>query len=735
MSLSSIQAKWKINKSDQELLAKQVLVVAARDNVQAVALIACQQFGSTIYICDETTSKVATDIVATPQPDTILFLKASVGYRSFDSTTWLGESVEGLRFLGLAAALIPSLDLIDGAKVLNTMLRSSASDQMLLPTVRQLKDLLGSLQPRSYRARFSDSVVEWQIKLQKEALPHICVDEGRSGDSSSFLFRSAPSPEMVAELVHIFRQASKGDFTFTGVTIKAGAAAAWVAAFIEWCSGLPPSIYMEDNQELLEQPDSLIRLVVPKTLKGLQEGLGINVHDSLGHPDESFVAPASSTSFSGMATIENYGKWLLESFGLKGASLEALHEALNYAIPQAVAKLKWVEFDVSTEGSYYDKKGPSVDDYTLHPLPHTSEIADVYSKLLSLANTPRFARLDRHMLIADSPLVSRYLESLRKTCPCSQCCREMLLRADIRESPCRQDKFFEFISFITIDILVLSLFRSPDVLLVKLSDKRNGSDSLKDALFHLIRDGVPEYTKDEPTYTISLLAWARAMVGHKASVEGEDSNTVATSGYGQVIYPTLFDTLDIKRQGYLGLTSHQGVLIYEGEIYRTVTADEGGSAQHELLSLDLSYPKPTSVPLNAFPDLTVFWKVSEQDNGELSVALSVRSRTDSLLSVRKNPIDLLRILGKCLLIEQCPHDGYRETAYKSTFFSHKGPLDTHQEACDTAYDVDVIPVSDASDLRCFSLTCTREQAILRKNACMDCCLRACIDIGIHVLIL
>ncbi|KAF4422038.1 hypothetical protein FACUT_10836 [Fusarium acutatum] len=670
MSLSPIQAQWAIDETSRTFLSTVtgVLAAAASDNVQALAIVACEQFGSTLAICDETSHKVETVIVPTPQPATVLFLKAAVGYSPRDSATQLGKSMTGVRFLGLAAALATSFDLFNCARALNVMLRSSASDLTMVPTARQLKDLLASLQPRSYRAGFSESVVGWQIMLQKEAMPRILTDRGHLGES-----------------------------TITGATIKTGAAAAWVAAFIKWCLGLPPSIYMEGNQQLLRQPGSVVTLVIPKTLEGLRKGLEITVHDSLDHLGQ-LIAPPSTRPFSGMATIENYGRWLLESFGLRGTSLRALHEALDFLIPKALGALTWSEFDLSGQEAYpaqlHHRVDTSVGGYTLHPLPDTRKIADVYSKLLSPARTPRLTTTDNHMLIADLPLVSQYLESLSQACPCSQCCGEIQGHVNLGRTFCKQDEFFEFISFITVDILVLSLFRSLDLLLIKLSHERDSNNALQRAIFRLAKakDTAPRFKAFETPYAWKLLEWARSMVGHKVSAEDEDGNTIVTSGYGQVIYPTLFDTLDIERRGYMGLTSYQGVLIYEGETYQTVTTDTGDSAQDELLELNSSCPTQVSVPLNAFPDLEVFWNVGIQDSRELSIALSVRSRTVRLSLVRMHPMDLFFALEKTLLIERCPHDGRTGINPTDRFCSHNSPLDSHQEACNSYSHVDVIPL-------------------------------------------
>ena len=48
-----------------------VIAVAASDNVQAFAILACEQFGNTLAICDETLRKVETEVLPSPLPVTI----------------------------------------------------------------------------------------------------------------------------------------------------------------------------------------------------------------------------------------------------------------------------------------------------------------------------------------------------------------------------------------------------------------------------------------------------------------------------------------------------------------------------------------------------------------------------------------------------------------------------------------------------------------------------------------
>ena len=147
-----------------------------------------------------------------------------------------------LRFLRLAAALINSTNLFHEVKAINIMLRSTASDQRLLPSPRQLRDLLASLKARSQRCGFAENVTGWHIFLLETVVPHLHgennrkgLNDGRPEDWQNSVLRTAPSPEMVTQLVDTFRQLARiGGSTIVGATIKVATAAPWVIAFAKW---------------------------------------------------------------------------------------------------------------------------------------------------------------------------------------------------------------------------------------------------------------------------------------------------------------------------------------------------------------------------------------------------------------------------------------------------------------------------------------------------------------------
>jgi len=741
----SIQPQWSVNETSGQIVSAigRVIAAAASDNVQAFAILACEQFGNTLAICDETLRKVETEVLPSPPPIAIQFLKAAVGYSTSDCATQLGGSEAGLRFLGLAAALINSTNLFHGAKAINIMLRSTASDLRLLPTVQQLRDLLASLEARSQRCGFAENVTGWHIFLLETVVPHLYGDnnrqglnEGRPEDWQNSLLRTAPSPEMVTQLVDTFRQLARiGDSTIVGATIKVTTAAPWVIAFTKWCLGLPPSVYTEDKRQFLGQSLSPVTIVILMPRANMENGLEVSIHNSIDNLNH-LVAPGSTEWYYGMVRIEKYGEWLLQELGFRGELVRVLYEALEYGIPQILKILRYPDIDLlprsTSVGQSQRHTVATTSDHSLHMLPSAHDIVAMYSRLLNPSRPPQFSFLSDHELISDLPLIKRQLESLAQTCQCAQCHRITDTPAGSERAICRKASFFGSISFIIADILVLSLISSPAPLLVRASLHRESG--VEAEISRYLRHGG----KDLRTGTLSLsysdiLAWARDMVGHKVDVDDEDGNTLLTAGKGQVLYPVIFETFKIERKGYIELTCLPGNLKYEGETYRVVMGGDGVWGADDLVNPSIGSTE-VRAPLNLFPDINVYWKLRAQDGGVLHVSLAARSRRGRHSMVELNPMDFLWHIRQTLFLERCPHDGRNELSAADRFCSYASPFDDHTEPCESSSHVKVVAVDRADDVRFFALTRTQVPLVLRGDACLSCCLDLCREADVHVLV-
>jgi hypothetical protein len=104
---SAVTLQWSLNETAGSTLslAKGVLKAATTDDVQPIAILAAEAFGATLAMCQETQMKVE---IAAKQSHTrfVRFLKSSIGYSKDDCAYHLASSSAGVRFLGLAAALL-----------------------------------------------------------------------------------------------------------------------------------------------------------------------------------------------------------------------------------------------------------------------------------------------------------------------------------------------------------------------------------------------------------------------------------------------------------------------------------------------------------------------------------------------------------------------------------------------------------------------------------------------------
>ncbi|KAK4176965.1 hypothetical protein QBC36DRAFT_328093 [Triangularia setosa] len=158
---SLVTAQWNLDNAAQSGIdiARGALQAATSDNVQALAILSCERFGNTIAMSIDARRKIEHSEVPTPLPSVLGFLQVTIGYSTNDSTTYLGRSIAGLQFLGLACALLQAMDSFNSGLTVHAMLEESAADKTLAPTEKQIVDLVRSIEPRCSRSGLGDEVV------------------------------------------------------------------------------------------------------------------------------------------------------------------------------------------------------------------------------------------------------------------------------------------------------------------------------------------------------------------------------------------------------------------------------------------------------------------------------------------------------------------------------------------------------------------------------------------------
>ncbi|KAJ0141398.1 Acetyltransferase [Fusarium oxysporum f. sp. albedinis] len=120
----AVQLAWNLDQTSSSAIsvAKGLLSAATTDNVQPIAIMACEQFGNTLAISRDTIRKIEHCVAPSPDPAVLNFLKCSIGYKKNDCTSYLGKSLAGLQFLAFAAALVTWKDQFQAAGALHEML-------------------------------------------------------------------------------------------------------------------------------------------------------------------------------------------------------------------------------------------------------------------------------------------------------------------------------------------------------------------------------------------------------------------------------------------------------------------------------------------------------------------------------------------------------------------------------------------------------------------------------------
>jgi hypothetical protein len=258
-----------------------------------------------------------------------------------------------------------------------------------------------------------------------------------------------------------------------------------------------------------------------------------------------------------------------------------------------------------------------------------------------------------------------------------------------------------------------------------LTRETGGMPALDDNLSNVIKTGN-SYNYDD----MDLFEWARSMVGH---VFDDDRSLLMTSGKGQVIYPVVFDTFYIEKQGYLRLYCLPRTLRYENDTYNVMSTPDDIEFVRTTYLNPPSYPK-VSRPLNVFKDFILSWKITIQENKELHIKLMICSNANISFVVETDPLVILLSLRDTLLLERCPHNRHAQLTTADRFSSYISPWYQKNQASDSTSQVGVVPVDCADGLRCFAICC-QNSSVLRRNSCLQCCLNLCRDTDVQSLIL
>lgn len=778
----SVQLQWTLDRSTSSVIGvpRSILHAATTDNVQVLAILACECFGNTIAMSPETIRKIEHSVVPTPQPAILAFLQASVGYSANDCVSQLGQSLAGLQFLGLAAALVTTLGPSKSGQTIQEMLASTAVEKTLLPTPRQVRDLISRIEPRCHASGFADDVAGWQILLN-QAGPDWIRELSRY-ERTMWI----PNSQGIKNLVDAFRQLRRvGNEDVTSVTVRTTTCSPWTIAFTKWCLGLPPSIVSDDGTPILEQPGCEVSLIVVR--QGGQDCFDVTVHSSLKGPEE-LIGTQLDEMVTGMVCPTTYGQLLIQHYGFdNGQAARAVEQAMPYALRAAIDGFLFSAEAFSgrqmamrlTNAPYFEQgiveKVPATDDpvrrLRISPFPEDGVVSSTHALLFG-SRRVNLRSLDEGVRVTDLPVVALHLRALKDQCRCGKCSGP-----NTRDySVCRETKFLEDLSVVVADVLALSLFDCPESIRVSnvlIRPDRNGTHAFVKAIHTILGQGGRARCM-----IFSLLNWALQLVGHDVK-QLEEKTWIMSSFKGQTVYPTIYQTQAYSRRGYLSLSWLPGFILYKGDVYSRAIGPEivqrgvdpvTGICEEEVLE-----------PRNLCPKMNVRWKVTPLENS-LCLSLSLQDDLGRYSPVASCPTHVLSNLVAALLVEDCSHasdarlgapDRFsaftgplkpvkdsdstgmaqsvseitfrgRHTDYATEWISEPGPAQLPQEKNeaeeaddDQAEEISVVAVDGCDELRFLALSNNMSQApmVLRKRACLACCLDVCRETGYKALLL
>jgi hypothetical protein len=612
------------------------------------------------------------------------------------------------------------------------MLRTSAADKTLLPPARHLKDLLASIEHKCVALKFPDMVSGWSKILLDSA---ISTPEDRTFWKADCY---VPNAEGIGGLVDAFRQLSRVG-NATSITLKTSGCTAWVAAFTQWCLGVPPSTYLDDGRAILVQPKSNVTIIAIKDTKGCSS-LEITVHRSMGNPSDLITADLSGKAWSGLLSIEAYGQLLLCQCDFDfGSANRAITQSLPYAMKQIVTMLRLSvlkSFDRSVELrdwqhkqklDVYNNVPDEATRFAAYPFPKDVAISNILFRMLGLSDAPvsnKLPPLEEGLMVTDLPLVSLHLEGLRRSCLCRTCSSTGLMF-----EACKIAVFMGRLSEFAADVLLLSLFESPEALLVYNGNHRTSDFTY--AIRQILTTGKPNTVP-----LTKVLQAALSVVGHDVADDLNRDVWVLSCYKGQAMYPKLFETRCLQDPGYLTLSWAPGLLRYDGEVYSKAIGDRGAGQTLDRRRPNDMATKAVNLPINLVPDQRLVWRVVRED-GFLRINVGIEV-DGTWMSMIHSPLNMLINLSSALVTLSCPHsaDEPLKTPDKWCQYTEPSqPLGSSEQAKDPNF-ISLVAADGNDGLRMYALGFHDSPFpfVIRNGTCIACCLGICRMAGYPAII-
>ncbi|RDL32648.1 uncharacterized protein BP5553_09104 [Venustampulla echinocandica] len=242
---SSLSLQWSLDNTSLNALSigRGIVQAMTGDNIQPIALLACEKFGTTLPVCIETSLKIE-QLARRSHSSTANFLKAQIGYSVGDAAYYLSQSDGGIRFLCLAATLCTIKKGLVRAQLLDELLRSTVQSCEMFPTLMQLNDLLRALETKMTVSSFANEVIGWAL-MNEFSIYHGDVLERENSGVVGGLGREEvviPANPDIQRLVAALRDCFRIGPECNIHILSSRRFAAWTIAFVKWFTGSPPCL-------------------------------------------------------------------------------------------------------------------------------------------------------------------------------------------------------------------------------------------------------------------------------------------------------------------------------------------------------------------------------------------------------------------------------------------------------------------------------------------------------------
>ncbi len=716
----SVQEHWDLGQTaDSNICMPLGSFKAAKDNyVDHLAIVACQLFGNTLAICPETRRKVQNTVLPAPPPIALRLLQIKVGHSAHDCANYFGTSQAGLQFLSFATALIATMGAVESSKGIHRLLSDYEFDEALLPTPEQVEKLMVNLESRCHLSSFGNELVGWHDQLCDK----INDNENHVVWSGGL---STPTLWALDHIVCAFKELSGvGDRGTIEVTFSVSSITSWLAAFTNWYFGSPPSIYKQDGTPVMVTPGSKVCIcVLPKSDSGEQQ-FEMTLHYSNDRPF-SPLAISDRCRWSVMVDLRTYCKWLVRDLDCAkaGALMAAIRGSIGPAVKMAAA-------NVSFSGWYSNDTQHLIPQNWRYPPERTQPWRET-SKVLSLMfedydgdSADSYVTVGPEAVtLYEIPAVWAYIESARIGRGPSQ----VTVPQDIEAS---RVHFLKTLAQVVTKVLALSLYQHPESLKVFTRWDFPGTSSV----VNLIAQALDGAKTSCPAN--ALLDEALCLVGQTNGRDTDPAFAIMSSAYGQTVYFSFLETIDVVKRGYMSLSWLPGEIWFNKQRIRHHVRTPLGtlydSSQFNYRQPDTEMAKTTRVnesvdlPAHLFPQWIGDWA-----NG---LALKVHGDEAFRRSKYVGVGGVLNSLAGSLFLEKCPDPpdmGLDEELEKVCHYLAPGD----DQPIINGVDIYIFAVGWNDLYRFYSCAWLAGMpAVFGGDVCSNCCVKLCREAGLHFII-